>query len=187
MNGDYLGYFEKHHFKLYTALARFWTILRQFLFRHLVTLICMSLLKAANAFLALSSSVTRFGQIHWDLLSVKMLYVLKKQNIVKFMKWARLNRGQQIFINDERSIDSILWFKIKLKKPFKNDQKQIRCRHNAVDLSVPSILPPRVRVPSAISMFYQFLLMRHDVEKTKKTKRPDIANLNIGKRIFELQ
>ena len=54
----------------------------------------MSLLKAANAFLALSSSVTRFGQIHWDLLSVKMLYVLKKQNIVKFMKWARLNRGQ---------------------------------------------------------------------------------------------
>ena len=65
-------------------------------------------------------------------------------------------------------------------------QKQRRCRHNAVDLSVPSILPPRVRVPSAISMFYQFLLMRHDVEKTKKTKRPDIANLNIGKRIFEL-
>ena len=58
------------------------------------------------------------------------------------------------------------------------------CRHSSVDSSVPSILPPRVRVPSTPSMLFQLILFKlyichlnWNVKRTKiYKKRPGLAH-----------
>ena len=58
------------------------------------------------------------------------------------------------------------------------------CRHNSVDSSAPSILPPQVRVPSTPSMLFSiyivqtvYLSIEFECEKNKnKQKRPGLAH-----------
>ena len=46
-----------------------------------------------------------------------------------------------------------------------------RCRHSSVDSSATPMLPPRVRVPSAPSMLYQFIFKLCHVEKDEITQK----------------
>ena len=61
------------------------------------------------------------------------------------------------------------------------------CHHSSVDSSAPSILPPRVRVPSTPSMLFQFqtvyLSIEFECEKNenKQVKRPGLAHFKKNK------
>ena len=52
---------------------------------------------------------------------------------------------------------------------------KVACRHSSVDSSVPSILPPRVRVPSTPSMlfFNLYLSFELECEKNEKNKQKE--------------
>ena len=81
-----------------------------------------------------------------------------------------------------------LWYLTEIKKP--KIAKKIRlksiagCRHSSVDSSAPSILPPRIRVPSTSSMLFsiyiiQILCLSFELECEKnenRQKRPRLAH-----------